>query len=83
MLNKFEIRVCSDLDYEEMVIDILYEREAVALISQENGIENMAIEILPFEEKHNLELPLDGFMEILQKAKERLIKIQRSNENES
>lgn len=64
MLNNFEIRVCSDLDYEEMVIDILYERDAVALISQENGIENMAIEILPFEEEQNLILPLDGFIEI-------------------
>ncbi len=41
--DKFRIRLCSDLDYEEMVADIVYEDSTVATISQEKGINKMEI----------------------------------------
>jgi hypothetical protein len=56
--KKFTVEVCSDLDYEEMVADISYENHTLATISQENGIDNMEIEIFPHSEMTSWILPL-------------------------
>ena len=41
MNKKFTVEICSDLDFEEMVADISYEDQRFALISREEGLENM------------------------------------------
>lgn len=41
MKDKLKIRLCSDLDYEEMVADICYEEYTVATVTQEKGENNM------------------------------------------
>ncbi len=68
--------MCSDLDYEEMVADICYDNQTVAMITQENGIDNMEIEIYPHDEqKKSWNFPLDDFIEVLAVAKKGLIKM--------
>lgn len=75
---KFTVEVCSDLDYEEMVADISYKNLTIAMITQENGIDNMEIEILVRKnEKESLKLPLDGFINSLLQAKKCLIEMQK------
>lgn len=79
MQDKFRIRICSDLDYEEMVADVTYENHTIAMITQENGVENMKIEIFPPEEEiKSWTLPLNDFIEIIVFAKKRLIEMQKS-----
>lgn len=78
MKSKFRIRICSDLDYEEMVVDICYENYKIATINQEMGIKNMQIEIFtPSGSQDSWEFPLDEFVEFLLLAKRKLIEMQR------
>lgn len=74
--NKFRVRICSDLDYEEMVADVCYENHTVAMVTQENGIENMEIEIFPLE-KEIRSLPLNDFIESIAIAKKSLIEMKK------
>lgn len=74
--EKFRILICSDLDYEEMVADICYEDLTIAIITQENGIENMEIKILPIDE-NSCSFPLNDFIETIIFAKKRLIEMQK------
>ena len=46
MNSNFRIRICSDLYYEEMVADICFKNNTIAVVSQEKGIDNMEIEII-------------------------------------
>lgn len=76
MNKKFSVDISSDLDYEEMVADIIYDNNAMAKITQESGPHHMEIEI--FESpKLAWNVPLDEFIKTLQFAKERLIKMQK------
>lgn len=66
--------MCSDLDYEEMVAIISYEQSSMAMITQENGLDNMEIEIFPAtKEGISWKLPLNDFIKYLELAKKALI----------
>jgi len=83
MNDKFRIILCSDLDYEEMVADICYEDYTIALLTQEKGIDNMEIEILPLPSNIKpFKIPLDGFIRIINFAKKRLIEMQKIPDEE-
>lgn len=78
MNKKFTVEVCSDLDYEEMVADVSYENHTIAMITQENGIDNMEIEIfLPEKEIKSWKFPLNDFIENIVFAKKCLIEMQK------
>lgn len=78
METKFRIRICSDLDYEEMVADISYENQTIAMISQENGIDKMEIEIFSqTNSKLAWKVNLDDFVKIIELAKKTLIKMKK------
>ncbi len=78
MENKFRVRLCSDLDYEEMVADIAYQNHTIAMITQENGIDNMEIEILvPDNDVKFRKFSLDEFIEAIRLAKARLIEMKK------
>ncbi len=78
MNKKFLVEVCSDLDYEEMVADISYENHTIAMISQENGIDKMEIELFTHqEEEKSWKFSLDDFIEVITFAKKRLIEMQK------
>lgn len=83
MNKKFTVEVCSDLDYEEMVADISYENHTIATITQDNGIENMKIEMFfPENTIRSWEFPLDDFIAVIKFAKKRLIEMQKFPEIE-
>ena len=43
----FKIRLCSDLDYDGMVVDIVYKNSSLATLNQDKGIENIIIKLYP------------------------------------
>jgi hypothetical protein len=79
--KKFQIELCSDLDYEEMVADISYEDQPVAKITQDEGIDNIQVEIYSQKEEVSWKFSLDDFVEVMLRAKKCLINFQKiSNE---
>lgn len=64
--------MCSDLDYEGMVVDVSYDMETIASINYDKGIDNIEIEVYPISEK--LKFPLDDFFLVLEKAKQLAVK---------
>ena len=78
MNKKLSIELCGDLDFEGMVIDVTYNKETIASINYEKGIDNMEIEIPPKPE--NFVFPLDDFLLILEKAKKLAIKCAKEDE---
>ena len=90
-MNKhFNIEMSSNLDYEGMVVNIvynirendkkcsenkvIYKQKTIAVLNQEKGIKNIEIKIYPPKDENYWDFSLDEFLEILQKAKEILIK---------
>ena len=51
MREGFSLEICSDLDFEGMVIDISYNMETIASINYDKGIDNMEIEFFPIKEE--------------------------------
>ena len=72
----FKIRICSDLDYQGMVVDIVYNNATFATLNQDEGIENIEIKLYSSQEKF-LEFSLEEFIEILEKAKKLLIQVNK------
>lgn len=84
MKNKFQLRICSDLDYEEMVADISYDDHTLAMITQENGIKKMEIEVFPPDGKiKSWKFLLDDYVSAIISAKQTLIRMQKIEENNS
>jgi hypothetical protein len=79
MKNKFQIRICSDLDYEEMVADVCYEERTIATVTQENGIDKMEIEICS-EGAKIWKFSLDEYVAAIISAKQTLIEMQKPKE---
>ncbi|MBS0605617.1 MAG: hypothetical protein KF898_04065 [Parachlamydiales bacterium] len=72
MNEKFSIEMCSDLDYEGMVVDVSYDMETIASINYDKGIDNIEIEVYPISGK--LKFPLDDFFLVLEKSKQLAVK---------
>lgn len=82
--TKFVIEISSDLDYEEIVANILFEEETVATISQENGLENLEIEIFSSFDRKSWIFSLEEFINALNSAKGCLLKMpQLSKESDN
>jgi len=78
MNKRFSIEMCSDLDFEGMVIDVSYDMETIASINYDNGIDNMEVEMRPISE--NIIFPLDDFFLALRQAKQLAIKCAKEDE---
>ena len=73
----FKIRICSDLDYEEMVADVCWNNNTVATINQDQGIDKFEVELFPSVDHTSWVFPLDEMIEILNKAKKKLKEMRR------
>jgi hypothetical protein len=80
MNKKLSIELFGDLDFEGMVINITCDRETIASINYEKGIDNMEIEISPKSER--LAFSLDDFLFVLGKAKKLAIKCAKEDEKD-
>lgn len=79
MSNNFIVEISSDLDYENMIANILFNEEPIAIVSQEKGIDKLEIELF-YENSKSIQFSLDKFLKSLQLAKERLIEMQKKTE---
>lgn len=80
MQKEFRIRLCSDLDYEEMVADIVWDNNSVAMITQEKGVDHMMIEIFPpIENNNSWNFPLNDLIGALIKAQKHLIDMKKNS----
>lgn len=73
----FEFSVGSDVDFEDLVADIGYENNLVALLSQEEGFNNMKIRIYPPKEQEYWEFKLEDLEEIIERAKKHLLELRK------
>jgi len=75
-MKDFSMEVCSDLDYEQMVVDINCENRRIATISCDNGIENTRLVIFDsMREKVIWKLDYFSFSKILNASFEKLKEI--------
>lgn len=70
----FDIIISSDSQYDELCAEIYFDGEFVAILSRENGIDNMILEIDPPANMKNWTFKYSEFTKILQEAQESLIK---------
>jgi len=72
MASKFKILISSDTDYNELCAEIFFEDQFVGIITQEEGFENLEIEIYPPNNKKFWDFKFSEFEAILKSAKETL-----------
>ena len=75
MEKKLTIEMCSDLDFEGMVIDVRYDTHPIASINYDKGINNMEVEFCLFGgDFQKITLPLQDFLDVMEKAKKLALK---------
>lgn len=74
-MKNFSVEICSDPDYEEVVAHLIWkENYSIAIINQENGIDNIEMEIfVPLTGTKSRVFEVDEFLNALEFSKERLI----------
>jgi hypothetical protein len=73
MNKRFSVELCSDLDYEEMVVDISLDHNTIAVLNKEKGVENIEIEFVALSESLlELKVPFNDFIDVLLFAKKTL-----------
>lgn len=80
--KNFNFSIGSDLDYEDLVADIGFNNQLLALLTQEEGYENMKIKIYSRNGTVSWEFRLDEFEEILSCAKQRLWELRKIPETD-
>jgi hypothetical protein len=78
MISKFKIIISSDTEYNELCAEIFFEDHFVGILTQEQGLENLEIEIYPPQNKKFWTFKFSEFEAILKSAKETLWKMRRS-----
>jgi len=76
--TQFEFTVASDTEFDELIADIGFGTNLVALLTQEKGFENLRIRIYPPKEGEYWNFRLDEFENVLQKAKQRLWELRKT-----
>ena len=75
--TNFEFSIGSDTDFEELIVDIGFNDNLVALITQENGFRNLRIRIYPPKNQEYWDFKLNEFEEIIQRSKKRLWELRK------
>lgn len=79
--SKFSLTLCSDLDYEGMVVDIKYGNDRIALAHYDKGIYDMEIQWLTTKKNETSNYPLNDLLETLKEAHDLLKKCALEDEN--
>ena len=83
MTKKFGLRICSDLDHEEIVVDVCWDHTTIATVNQDYGLDNLEIELFPPpKDIESWKFPYEDFVRILEFAKKKLIEMQKLPEPE-
>ena len=75
-----EYSVASDVDFEDLIADIGFDDKLVALLTQEDGFENLRIRLYPPKDREYWEFRFDEFQNVILKAKNRLWELRRQPE---
>lgn len=78
--TNFEYSVASDTDYEDLIADIGFENNLVALLTQEDGFENLRIRIFLPKDMDFWDFRFDEFNSIIHRAKERLSQLRKKKD---
>ncbi len=78
MNKKFNIIISSDDEYEDLCAEIYYEKQFIAILTQEEGFENLKIEFYPHQMGNNLFLVYAEFENALNSAKNTLQRMKKS-----
>lgn len=81
--TNFNFSVGSDFDYEDLIADIGYDNQLVAILTQEEGFENMKITIYCPKDADCWNFRLDEFEKIIHKAKKRLWELRKVDDESS
>lgn len=75
-MRRIELFFSSRMAYEKLAIEVQLDRERIAEISQEKGLETLEIELFGTDPSHDFcaKLSLDDFLEVLGEAREMLLK---------
>jgi hypothetical protein len=76
----FEIQAMSDEDYEDLIVEVLYEGEFCFIVSQEHGFENLRVAIHPRRDGKAWDFSMNELEAVLKKASERLWELRRAQE---
>jgi hypothetical protein len=78
MTSRFKIIMSSDLNYNELCAEIFFEDQFVGILTQEQGFENLEIEIHPPQNKKFWIFKFSEFETVLKSAKEALWEMRKS-----
>ena len=76
----FEFTIGSDVEFEELYADIGFDNNLVALLTQEDGFENLRIRIFPSGKIEFWDFRLDEFLKVIDTAKKRLWQLRTTTE---
>lgn len=74
--KEFVTCLCSDIDYEYLFASIEYGGQEIAIVTQEEGREDLKLEMVVAQESRPgvvWTVGLDGFLEAVQEAKRKLL----------
>jgi hypothetical protein len=80
MNDKFFIELISDLDFEGMVVEVIFKNQIVARLNYDKGIENIEMEISPCRDM-SLVFPLEEFLSTIERAKKLVVKCYEEDRN--
>lgn len=83
MRKGFHVTVGSDCDYEDLIANINYDNEQFALITQEDGFDNLKITLYTPKDTGKWEFRFEEFDFYIQHAKKRLWELRRTEEVET
>ncbi len=78
MIKKFSIIISSDQEYDDLCAEIYFEKQFVAILTQEKGFENLKITIYPPEDQEKWIFKFSDFQEIIEKAKKSLWEMRKN-----
>lgn len=76
-ISRFRISVGNDDDHEDLTAEIYFDEKYLALVSQENGLEKVQVELQRCPDSDAWIFSLDALLEVLEKAKYRLWELRR------
>lgn len=76
-LGDFELVVCSDSEHDDLIAEISYRGQIVAVLSQDQGFDSMQLTLMPKPDGTHWSFGFDQFVEIVSTARKRLWELRK------
>jgi hypothetical protein len=77
MSEDFELTLCDDPDYGDLIAEIYFNGEFVGIVSQESGYESLDLSVHPRKNGEPWQFKLKEFEAAIQKARTRLWELRK------